>query len=82
MAGEQKGSDPRDMIRASGQFMGHGMAWALSVLLFLGVGWWLDGRLGTMPFLTIAGAFVGGAAGFYSLYTHIVIQSRERDGDR
>jgi F0F1-type ATP synthase assembly protein I len=67
------------MIRASGQFMGHGLTWALSVLLFLGIGAWLDSKLGTTPFLLIAGAFVGGAAGFYSLYYHVVIAPRERD---
>ena len=71
----------REMMQASGQFMGHGLAWALSVLLFLGVGAWLDGKLGTSPFLLIIGAFVGGGAGFYSLYHHIVIEPRERDKD-
>ena len=71
------------MIRASGQFMGHGLAWALSVLLFLGIGAWLDSKLGTTPLLLIGGAFVGGAAGFYSLYYHIVIEPSNRgDGPR
>jgi F0F1-type ATP synthase assembly protein I len=67
------------MIRASGQYMGYGLTWALAVLLFLGVGAWLDTRLGTSPVLLIIGAFIGGGAGFYSLYYHIVIQPRERE---
>ena len=83
MAEDPKGSDPmsdpRDVIRASGQFMGLGLTWALSVLLFLGVGAWLDARLGTGPFLLIAGAFVGAGAGFYYLYYHIVIEPRQRN---
>jgi len=79
MAGDRKGDDQREMIRASGQFMGHGMALALSVLLFLGGGAWVDSKLGTAPILTIVGAFVGAAAGFYSLYYHIVIEPRTRD---
>lgn len=69
-------------MRASGQFMGHGLTWALSVLLFLGLGAWLDSRLGSAPFLTVLGAFVGGGAGFYSLYYHIVIEPRERERDK
>lgn len=81
MAADREGQDRREMIRASGQFMGHGLTWALAVLLFLGIGAWLDSKLGTTPFLLIAGAFVGGAAGFYSLYYHIVIEPRERDRD-
>lgn len=82
MAGDQKGSDPREIIRASGQFMGHGLTWALSVLLFMAVGWWADSKLGTTPFLMVLGAFVGAGAGFYSLYYHIVIEPRGRDGEK
>ena len=73
------GDPRREMMRASGQFMGHGLTLALSVLLFLGLGAWLDSKLGTAPFLLIIGAFVGGGAGFYSLYYHIVIEPRERE---
>lgn len=77
---DPNGTDSRrEMMRASGQFMGHGLTWALAVLLFLGLGAWADSKLGTSPFLLILGAFVGGAAGFYSLYYHIVIEPRERD---
>jgi F0F1-type ATP synthase assembly protein I len=91
LAGDPESSDrksgrtpgPSDVIRASGQFMGLGMTWALSVLLFLGVGAWLDSRLGTGPFLLIAGAFVGAGAGFYYLYYHIVIEPRlKREAER
>ena len=82
MAGDPKGSDPRDVVRASGQFMGLGLTWALSVLLFLGAGAWLDSKLGTGPILLILGAFVGAGAGFYSLYYHIVIEPRQNAGDR
>ncbi|MBT8487642.1 MAG: AtpZ/AtpI family protein [Gemmatimonadetes bacterium] len=67
------------MMRASSHFLGFGLTWALSVLLFLGVGAWVDSKIGTAPILMIVGAFVGGAAGFYSLYYHIVIEPRERD---
>ena len=79
MSGDEKDTGRQEVIRASGQFMGHGLTWALSVLLFLAVGGWLDSKLGTSPFLMIIGAFVGGAAGFYSLYYHIVIEPRQRE---
>ena len=77
---EPNGPDGRrEMMRVSGQFMGLGLTWALAVLLFLGVGAWVDSKIGTAPILMIVGAFVGGGAGFYSLYYHIVIEPRERD---
>ncbi|MDH3205345.1 MAG: AtpZ/AtpI family protein [Gemmatimonadota bacterium] len=68
-------------MRASGQFMGLGLSFALAVLLFLGLGAWVDSKLGTAPFLLVLGAFIGAAAGFYSLYYHIVIEPRQREHD-
>lgn len=83
MVDDPNGSDPRrEMLRASGQFMGHGLTWALAVLLFMGLGAWIDSKVGTAPILMIIGAFIGGAAGFYNLYYHIVIEPRERDDDK
>ena len=58
--------------------MGYGLMLALSVLLFLGGGAWLDSKLGTSPLLLIVGAFVGAGAGFYSLYYHVVIEPKKR----
>ena len=51
---------------------------ALALLILLGGGAWLDSKLSTAPLLMIVGAFVGGVAGFYRLYYHIVIEPRER----
>jgi F0F1-type ATP synthase assembly protein I len=42
------------------------------------VGWWLDNRLGTVPVFTVLGAFVGAAAGLYSLYHHVVLEPRRQ----
>jgi F0F1-type ATP synthase assembly protein I len=82
MAGQNQQENQRSkLLSAAGQYMGYGLTWALSTLLFLLGGWWLDGKLGTMPFFLILGAFVGGGAGFYSLYRHIVLDPRERGKD-
>jgi len=45
---------------------------------------WIGFKVGTFieaesP-LTILGALFGGAVGFYSLYAHVVIRSREEQG--
>lgn len=71
--------DPGD-IRGRGQFeaarfVGLGLTWALSVLLFLGAGWWLDQRLGVTPLLTILGSFVGAGGGFYYIYLEVLVRS-------
>jgi len=78
----QKDSLQAQLLGAAGQYAGYGLTWALSTLLFLLAGWWLDGKVGTKPLFTILGAFVGGAAGFYSLYRHIVAEPRDRGEDK
>ena len=82
MAGQtQKDSQRSTLISAAGQYTGYGLTWALSVLLFLLGGWWLDGKAGTAPLFMILGAFVGGGAGFYSLYRHLVLDARNQEED-
>ncbi len=80
MAGEDNSEGPSVWVGV-GRHMGHGLTFALSTLLFLLVGWWLDLRLGTAPLLLILGAFVGGAAGFYSLYYHLVVEPRQPEDE-
>ena len=77
----RKESQRSQLVGALGQYTGYGLTWALATGLFLGCGWWLDGKIGTAPLFTIVGAFVGGAAGFYSLYRHIVVDPRDGNED-
>ena len=82
MAGDEgKENLQSQLLRAAGQYTGYGLTWALSTLLFLMGGWWLDGKVGTTPLFMILGAFVGGGAGFYSLYRHIVVDPRAGEED-
>ena len=66
MSGSGPSSERKRVVRELGRYTGFGLAWALSVLFFLLIGYWLDGRLGTLPWLTILGAFLGAAGGFDS----------------
>ena len=81
MPGDRESGDPREVMRVSARYMGLGLTWALSVLLFLGGGAWADSKLGTTPVLLVLGAFVGAGAGFYNLYYHAVIEPRQRADD-
>ncbi len=80
-------SDPRRDHRAgltpeAGDMMGVGLQFAASILLFLFVGMWLDKRLGTGPWLLIAGVFIGGTAGFWSIYHRLVVGPRAQDAEK
>jgi len=74
--------DSRDAIRASSEFIGHGMTFAASTLLFFLGGHWLDGRLGTSPLLALLGMIVGAVAGFWNLYSRVSgMRDRPADSD-
>jgi F0F1-type ATP synthase assembly protein I len=64
------------------RYLGLGLTWALSTALFLYLGSLADKWLGTDPALTVIGAFVGGAAGFYHLYHQLMRGTRERKQPR
>jgi ATP synthase protein I len=57
-----------------------GLQFTLVLLGFLFLGRWLDGRLGTEPWLLLAGVFVG--FGLSTLWMYRRLSSRGRDGGR
>ena len=67
-----RSSQMNEVLRTSSRYLGLGMTFALSTLLFLLVGDWADGKLGTSPVLAIVGTLVGASAGFYYLYTSVI----------
>lgn len=80
MAGKGDERPPGSPLQVSaGKYLGHGMTWALSTLLFLLGGRQLDLWWDTEPIFTLVGAFVGAAAGFWSMYYHLVVEPRRRD---
>ena len=74
---EERGSE---VVRASSQFLGHGMTLAASVALFGWVGFEVGTRIGAEALLMIVGMLLGGAAGSYNLYVQVVIRPREEQG--
>jgi len=63
----------------AGQVLGVGMQFAGSIVVFLLLGRWLDGRLDTSPWLLLVGVMIGASAGFYSMYRQLVIRPQERE---
>jgi F0F1-type ATP synthase assembly protein I len=79
---QQPGTPPQHAAAQASRYIGVALTWALSTMLFLYLGTLADGWLGTAPWLTLAGAFVGAAAGFWHMYYHLVIAPQRRDRDR
>lgn len=92
MDGGRGGSDRTNRVRDTGrgraapavsgaEFAGIGFQFALTILVFVFLGVWLDRRLGTSPWLVLICVFVGAAGGFYSMYRRVSLAQR-RDAER
>ncbi len=58
-------------------YLGLGLQLAASILVFLFLGRWVDGKLGTEPVFMIIGAFIGAAGGMIS-FIRTVLKHDER----
>ncbi len=57
-------------------YLGLGLQLAVSILVFLFLGRWVDGKLDTYPLFLIIGAFIGAAGGMYS-FIRAVLKNEE-----
>jgi F0F1-type ATP synthase assembly protein I len=65
-----KGQDPA-------QLAGIGLQFGIVLVAFLFAGKWLDERLGTEPWLLMAGVFVGFALSVLWMYRRLVVRDKE-----
>ena len=73
------GADARKKPLSSGsEFAGVGLQLGATFGFGAWLGHYLDGRLGTSPWLTILFVFLGAGAGFYSIYQRVVGRSERR----
>jgi F0F1-type ATP synthase assembly protein I len=68
---------PQDDYGRGYAYFGMALSFTAAILLFGAVGWAVDGWLHTRPLFAIAGAFLGGFAGFMNIYFRV-----KRDTDR
>ena len=65
-----------------GSFAGVGLQFAISIVLFLFLGQWIDRKLGSSPVFLLAGVFIGGGAAFYSMYRRLTSAQKADDERR
>ena len=53
------------------QYSGLGITLVATILVFLWIGMWLDGKFSSSPWLTLVFTMIGFAGGFYSFYLNI-----------
>ena len=64
-------------VRAISDYMGIGLQIALSFALFVLLGYWADGKLGTSPLLLLAGVVLG-MAGMALVLMKVVRQANKK----
>jgi F0F1-type ATP synthase assembly protein I len=65
-----------------GDYAGVGLQFALTIVVFMFAGMWLDRTLGTSPWLLILCVFGGAAAGFFSIYRKLMAAQHRADEAR
>jgi F0F1-type ATP synthase assembly protein I len=63
------------------EFAGIGLQFAVTLVVFSLAGVWLDRKLGTSPWLTVALVFLGGGFGFWSMYRRVTAKQGTHDRD-
>lgn len=63
-------------------YAGAGLQFAVSLIVFVLIGDWADGKLGTAPLFLLIGVFGGGAAAFYSMYRKLMAPHGEKPEKR
>ena len=77
--GDTKRSDLSRVYRQVGPYLGLGVQFVASILLFLFLGRWLDTKLGTTPILMLVGVVFGATAGFYHFFRTVMqLQDKEK----
>jgi F0F1-type ATP synthase assembly protein I len=65
-----------------GQLSTIGMSFVFALVLGFGAGYWLDTTLGTRPWLSFIGFFVGLAAGVLNVYRVLKLSNAAARSDR
>lgn len=72
----RQGGPVSTSLGSAGRYAGLGIQFAVSILVFLYAGQWLDRRLGTNGIFVIVGVFLGAGAAFYSMYRKLMADQR------
>ena len=70
----------RDNWSGAAQYTHLGITLAAAVLLGFFGGYWLDGKIGTVPLFTLIGAFLGATSGFVNLI--VTLNQIQKDSEK
>ncbi len=75
--------DKRELFKSLGFLSSVGITLVVSTFIGLGMGWWLDQKLGTKPWFTLIFLVLGIVSGFRSMYILTAREvKRQKEEDR
>ncbi len=78
---EEPGPRPfAEAMRKAAPYLNLGWTFAVTVTLGVLAGWWLDRKLGTRPWLLLAGSLLGIASAFVSFF-RVAMPRKGGDGE-
>lgn len=60
------------------RYVALGITFGLGIVLFMGLGYWLDRWLGTLPWGTMIGTLVGSVLSFVNVYAKLEIERKQK----
>ena len=73
--------DGKQGLGEAGSYLHLGLQLGVTIVLFTLLGYWLDGRYDTLPWLTVGGAAFGMTAGFYNFIRATIRQEQPGHDD-
>ncbi len=73
--------DFSNIMRVFARYSHLGITFALTILIGVFAGQYADRKLSTEPYLTLAGAVLGMAGGFYYIIKELVMRQNEEDNE-
>ena len=70
---------PADSIRKIAPLVNWGFELIFYIGLGIGLGWWLDEKYGTKPWLLLAGCLLGIVLGFYQFFKMVLRKEQSKD---
>ncbi len=76
MNGKNKNSSSKDSMREIGPYFDLGMRFALSIVIFAAIGFWIDKKLNTIPVFLMIGFLLGATVGFWTIYKVVYLNDK------
>jgi F0F1-type ATP synthase assembly protein I len=73
--------EARDALRVAGRVSAVGMELAAAVIFCLLIGYWLDGKFGTSPWLAVVGIILGSGIGFRAVYAAAKVMQKQAENE-